>query len=280
MPSEYTFFCDESIRRGPFFSNFYGGVRVSSDHIDAVNASLKSMLRSLGLTSEVKWTKVDANLVERYESMMDAFFAHMQAGRVHMRVMFTQNIHEPVGLSKEQLAEQYFILYYQFLKHAFGLTDMPAHPTSPRLRIYLDEMGETKEKVAKFRGFVGGLSSMTFRHTPGVILDQSDITEVRSHDHVLMQCLDVVLGAISFRLNNMHQVIPEGQHRRGKRTVAKEKLYRHIHKRICATTGKKHFNIGISTGLMGGHFDSWSAPYAHWRFVPKEYRINPAHAKP
>ena len=71
---EYIFFCDESDRKGPFFSNFYGGVRVPASQLNPVNATLLARKQALGLTSEVKWEKTDPTNVERYQQMMQAFF--------------------------------------------------------------------------------------------------------------------------------------------------------------------------------------------------------------
>ncbi|MDD2763249.1 MAG: hypothetical protein PHE83_04640 [Opitutaceae bacterium] len=51
--TEYILFCDESDRRGPFFSNFYGGVRVGARHLNPVNSALLAKRKALGLTSEV-----------------------------------------------------------------------------------------------------------------------------------------------------------------------------------------------------------------------------------
>ena len=65
-----------------------------------------------------------------------------------------------------------------------------------------------------------------------IYIKEDQIAEVSSHDHVLMQCLDVVLGSIQFRLNNKHLIKPLGKKRRGKKTIAKEKLYKYILRRI------------------------------------------------
>ena len=95
-----------------------------------------------------------------------------------------------------------------------------------------------------------------------------DIGEVHSHDHVILQCIDVVLGAMYFRLNQLHKEKVEGTHRRGKRTIAKEKLYKAIHAEI--ETIHPYFNIGVSTGFRGCSHPHWESVYEHWRFVPKE----------
>jgi hypothetical protein len=71
---------------------------------------------------------------------------------------------------------------------------------------------------------------------------------------------------MAFRLNDKHKEVPPGQKRRGKRTVAKEKLYKTILKEIRRI--KPGFNIGISTGMPPEQ--RWMAPYRHWRFVPAE----------
>ncbi len=86
-----------------------------------------------------------------------------------------------------------------------------------------------------------------------------------------MQCLDIVLGSMAFRLNDMHKEKPEGQKRRGKKTIAKEKLYKHINKYIREI--KPGFNIGISTGTNSG-FDKWEHPYRHWKFTSANVEID------
>ena len=53
---------------------------------------------------------------------------------------------------------------------------------------------------------------------------------------------------------------------RGKKTVAKEKLYKAIYAQIAAL--RPRFNIGVSTGLADKTHGRWTEPYRHWKFVP------------
>ncbi len=80
--------------------------------------------------------------------------------------------------------------------------------------------------------------------------------------------LSVVLGAMNFKLNGFNKIKPEGSRTRGKRTIAKEKLYKHIHGKICEI--HPTFNIGVSTGSRGYENPHWNSPYEHWLFVPSE----------
>lgn len=276
---EYLIICDESDGKGKYFSNFYGGVRVAASVLDEVNARLTAARNEVGLNGEVKWSKVDRRCVDMYEHLMVAFFKEIETRNVVARIMFTQNALVASGLEAHHYAEQYYILYYEFIKHAFGLRFMPDHREPPKLRIYLDELGDTEEQISKFKGFLGGLALDFHIRKTGLTIDSRHIAHVRSHDHVLLQCIDVVLGSITFRLNDKHKEKIPGKKRRGKRTVAKERLYKFIHKQICRVTGK-HFNIGISTGPSQVPEGRWSDPYLHWKFQATNARVDSTKFKP
>ena len=63
---------------------------------------------------------------------------------------------------------------------------------------------------------------------------------------------------MNFRLNGKHKLKPTGKKRRGARTIAKEKLYKHILLRIRC---KANFNPGISTGVDGDLRNRFLMPY-------------------
>ncbi len=274
---EYIIYADESLKRGKFFSNYYGGALVRSQDLQFVQSSLRNTMAALNLTREVKWSKVSAVYLDKYMRLMDCFFSLMRNGRVKARIMFTQNANVPTALSKKHAEDEYFLLYYQFIKHAFGLPYSNDTGKPIRCRLYLDKLPDTKEKVAIFRGYLCGLSkSPAFRHARIQFLPDQ-IAEVRSHDHVILQCVDVVLGSMQFRLNDKHKVKPAGSRVRGSKTIAKEKLYRHINQSIRALY--PNFNIGISTGIRNGPEDRWEDPYRHWLFKPKEHERDDSRTK-
>jgi hypothetical protein len=267
---EYVLYCDESVSDGAFYSNFYGGVLVGGAHVEPVSRRLAGCKAAQHFHGEVKWQKVTDNYLNKYIALMDAFFDEVEGGRVKVRIMFRQNARRPTGLTPMQIEQSYFILYYQFIKHAFGFAFMPSHDGPVRLRAYFDQFPDTGEQVARFKGYIMGLNASTAFENAQLSIAREDFTEVRSHEHPLLQCLDVVLGAMAFRLNDMHKTIPEGSNRRGKRTIAKEKLYDHIRARICRM--HPNFNIGITTG--GGREGRWAQPYRHWAFVPKDHEYD------
>ena len=204
--------------------------------------------------------------LEKYKAMMDLFFRYVREGKIKVRIMFRSMKDEPPRQYSND--EKYFKLYYQFIKHAFGLRTIPPELAPVYVRIYLDQLPDTKEKCSSFKNFLLAMPNTNdFQNSPLRIRD-GDIAEISSHQHVLLQCVDVVLGAMNFRLNEFHRAIPEGQAHRGQRTIAKEQLYKHIYQNICLM--KPRFNIGISTGDCGYQNPHWECPYQHWDFKSKK----------
>jgi len=260
---EYIIFCDESDKVGRYYSNFYGGLIVGASQAQPVTGRLNAAKQRLNLFGEVKWAKVTQRYLEKYAELVNVFFDEVAQGNVKVRIMFRQNARKPVGLTQRQIDSAYFLLYYQFIKHAFGLDLIPPQAEGTGLRLYFDQFPDTREQVDQFKGFLHALGKSTGFQRAAVHIRPEDITEVSSHDHALLQCLDIVLGAMTFRLNDKHKEKPPGTHRRGKRTRDKESLYKVILGRIRQL--KPNFNIGISTG--GGPLSRWEAPYQHWAFV-------------
>ncbi|KLU05723.1 phage protein [Rhodopirellula islandica] len=279
MATEFVIFTDESVKDGAYFSNFYGGVLVRSRDLLRVTAQLSECKAEQNLHGELKWTKVTENYLDKYKTVMDAFFDLVAADLAKVRIMFTNNTYVPQGLTSEQRQSEYHRLYYQFIKHGFGLVfSNEEHDEPKRVRLNMDQMPTSREETAKFKSFIEALSRNPEMRRANVDFDKRQIAEVDSKDHDLLQCLDVVLGAMTFRLNNQHQVKPAGQSRRGKRTVAKEKLYKHISARVRVIY--PHFNIGESTGTQGDLVNRWRHPYRHWKLVPRNHDRDMTRTKP
>jgi hypothetical protein len=268
---EYFVWCDESDQQGKHFSNFYGGVLVKSEDLKEVMDTLQKACTNLNLKDEIKWHKISEHYVGKYTALMDVFFDLVKAGKIKVRIMFTQNAYVPTGLQATHKRDSYFILYYQFIKHAFGFSYSNDGNKEIYLRLFFDLLPDKLEKRQVFKNYVKGLQSTRPFQLAGIKIRKQDITEVDSKKHLLLQMLDVVLGAMCFRLNDKHKEIPTGKKRRGKRTIAKEKVYKHINSRVREL--RKGFNVGVSTGIKNKD-DHWAHPYRHWRFLPSEFEIN------
>ena len=88
--------------------------------------------------------------------------------------------------------------------------------------------------------------------------------------------MDVILGAICFKLNEKDKLKKEGENKVGKRTIVKLKLYRHINARIREIY--PNFNIGVTTPIRLPS-DSWTQVYRHWSFIPKYHTRDTSRTK-
>lgn len=259
-------YCDESIDKGRYYSHFYGGIIVPESHRRIIEDRLNAVKEAQNLGAELKWTKISDAYAGKYIAFVDEIFDLIEDNILRIRILFTQNSKRAVGLSEYQLGNQYFLLYYQLVKHAFGLIHSGQDGVTRNVSVFLDEMPAHKDDVLSFKQYVSSLSTSPKFRGARVTIPIDTITGVSSHDHVVLQALDIVLGAMQFRLNDKHLEKPAGKFRRAKRTKAKERVYKHINARI----RKLHpgFNIGVSTGTGGDITRRWSAPYQHWLFVP------------
>lgn len=265
----YLIYCDESDDRGKFYSNFYGGCLLRASDRQAIEAELNAVKQEHDLRGELKWTKISEYNEARYIAFVDKVFEFIEAGLIKIRIMFTQNINQRMALQEYQIGNEYFLLYYQFIKHAFGLRFCnPERQTTVTVSVYLDDVPDTKQKLDNFKNYLSSLSDFPVFFNNRVVIPKEDITDVKSHEHVILQAVDVILGSMQFRLNDLHKAKPTGARIRGKRTRAKERVYKHINQRIRRIY--PNFNIGTSTGQAEGPAAKWLHPYRHWCFVPAD----------
>ena len=141
-------------------------------------------------------------------------------------------------LSPEQIQNRYSLLYYQFVKHSFGLPhhDGPADK-DVYLRLYFDEIPYPLDQRDAFKAHILSLQKFWQFRKARLKIRLDDIAEINSKKHTIQQCMDIVLGAMAFVLNKKHLETAPGTNERGKRTIAKEKLFNHIIELIKESNG-------------------------------------------
>lgn len=269
--TEYNIYCDESVGKGKYYSNFFGGAMVQSSKYEIIKKALDTRKQELNLTKEMKWKKVTAAYLSKYIEMMNVFFSFVKEKNIKVRIMFQSNDQMPSHLVKEKNENRYYILYYQFVKHAFGLIHHNnTENNTTYLRLYFDEIPYPLEKKVIFKSHIFSLQRNAKFRKAGIKIRLDDIAEIDSKKHSIQQCLDVILGSIAFMLNKKNQDVQEGANERGSRTVAKEKLFFHILQLIKESDGVELFDISTSTPINSLE-ELWTMPYLHWKLIPSEY---------
>jgi hypothetical protein len=269
IPLHYIVYCDESDSKGKYYSNFYGGALIKASDQQVIERALSEVKADQNINGEIKWTKTAEAYEEKYKVFIDRFFDFIFADQVKMRIMFTQNINHRQNYPSDELNNEYFLLYYQFLKHAFGLRySNPELDHTIGISVFMDDVPHKDAAFDNFKDYLSSLSVFPIFNRNKIVIEKQNISGVNSKSHNILQAVDVILGAMQFRLNDKHLEKPVGQRIRGKRTRSKERLYKHIHKKICDI--RPNFNIGVTTGHKVGLEDRWHDPYRHWIFIPND----------
>ena len=242
---------------------FMVGALVKVTNIQEIEKKLNKRKKELNLNGEIKWSKVTGNYLDKYIEIINLFFSFIQSGKIKVRIMFAQNAHVSDGLTKEQTDNEYSILYYYFLKDAFGIkySNSTPYKTKINFSLYLDDLPCSKEQKEIFKRSL-------FRNNIGLKQNNIEIKEfieIDSKKHVIQQCMDIILGSINFKLNDFDKIKDEKTGKKSKRTIAKEKLYKVINKNIQAI--RRNFNVGITTGINGDQTNYWKHQYRHWNFI-------------
>ena len=268
-PREFILYADESTQKGAHYSSFFGGLLISSQMSGPVSSALAAEKQRLNLHNEVKWQKVSQNYLVKYKLLLSRFFEFVQADIIKVRIMFIPNSRIPQRLSKHHRANKYNLLYYQFIKHAFDFRYCDLGPGKISLQIRLDDLPGTPQQKRVFFDFLYGLNntSMEFLAERGarIYIPEDGIGEIDSRDNDLLQCLDVVLGAMQFRLNRGYAVINPETGKRASKTIAKDELSTHILNLVRDII--PNFQPEVSTWVSPEL--RWRLSYRHWSFKPR-----------
>jgi hypothetical protein len=240
---------------------------VRSSDREAIENELLSLKSQLGLAGEIKWTRVRPFNWERVALVLDRFFDFVEADRLKLRYMWLDQLFgNPAALNDFHREFGYYILYYFFLVFCFGL---PWHdlPEPVQVEFFPDTLPDQPEKRRSFRNFLLWChGARRFRErSPFRIISVGDVD---SKSHLLLQCVDVIIGAVGFRLNKLHE-IRQHDGRRGEGTKVKELLYKRIVARIgridMAQRGRRAFGVGVNTST--GTFENcWRLRFRQWNF--------------
>lgn len=241
------------------------GALINLSDVNLIENALNIKKQELNLNGEIKWTKVTDNYLEKYIDMINLFFEFIKSGKIKVRIMFAQNAFVSDGLTKKQTDNEYSILYYFFLKDAFGLKYSNNTPFKSKVNFsyYLDDLPCSEDQK-------NALKNSMFRYNFELRQNNTEITEIVEIDskkHVIQQCMDIILGSMNFKLNDFDKIKDEQTGKRSKRTIAKEKLYKVINKNIREI--RKGFNVGVSTSNDNDVTNIWKHEYRHWNFISK-----------
>ncbi len=254
---------------------FFGGLLGRQHEIDALRANLAAKAAELSLRGEIKWSKISPRSGRAYENIVAAFFDEFERlGSLRLRQIFLDRSYVPKpGVYDENASglDIQYKLYYQFLKHSFGLEHLPAGPTNIIVR--LDEHS-SQQHQADLKAFVEQLPAFLKRRDLKV-----SVAFVQSSSFIDLQLCDVITGAAGWLGNKqqeIRQVMPDGTLKRGMtdKQKAKLKVAKLIQSRLekidAADRGSRAFDWWGSTALSSNPGNRLAHKFRTWCFHPKE----------
>lgn len=253
----YIIIADESTKNGKEYSYFYGGALVLEKDYEFLSSALNKIKETTGL-GELKRTKITEKNYKDYIKVLRLFFALVSTGDIKVRVMFSPN-EELLKLPKRENLT-YTKFYYAFIFNAFSIFYAKK---DIRLRLIFDDLPETKEQCENFKNCIVSKVKVNDRADANkVYIDKQQIEEVDSKKHIILQCIDVIVGVFDHFLNT-----PPSELMSTKRAKARSLIFKFVLLQI--STLHKNFIINKTTQPIYSH-KGWNDKYKHFVYRQKK----------
>lgn len=254
---KYIIICDESTKHGNLYSYFYGGAMIEENKYEKISGILNDYKSKFGF-NELKRVKITNDNYKHYIEIMDLFFTFVKSGSIKLRIMFSPN-DQLIKNIKHSEDESFMKFYYAFIINAFNIFYAKE---DFRLRLIFDDLPETKIQCEKFKRLLTKKIELNEKpNTNKVYLKKEDIEEVDSKKHIILQCVDVVVGLIDFILNTPLEEISKS-----KRAIARYKVWQEVYKNILEIDD--NFNLLKTTNPVYSHI-GWKGLYRHFVYHQK-----------
>ena len=253
-----------------------GGIFGAEGDIDELERQLRATCVAQSLRREVKYGRISAENIAAYTALVDVFFRNLGQRDLHYRQLFLDRafVHVPSpGADDLTALDVQFRIYYQFLKHAFGLRYLPrSEGTTHQIVLQLDGHSSQHHTDA-LRRFVQDLPAQ---------LDRDDlalqVSYVRSGKFRLLQTCDLLLGAAGSYGNRHHKRrsgVGRGMSGKQKlRLQLAKTIYQSLREQNGVERGKGAFNWFETTGRDGRWENLLQHKVRVWKIVPRRYRLD------
>jgi hypothetical protein len=274
----YTVYADEAWTHEPEhrFWRFYGGALLRSSERPRIENELLALKAQRGLHGEIKWSLTTPARAERFGALVDRFLDFVEYGDVKLRYMWLdQRRQDTTALSEWHREYGFYILYYYFVVFGFGL---PWHNERDAVGIefFPDTLPDEPQKRREFRDFLlRAHNARRFRQRAPFRV--TNVAAVDSTKHIILQCVDVIIGAVGYKLNKQYKAKRGGK--RSRSSVAKIELWERILDRLGAIDmgerGTRSFAVGVNTGTGPEALNRWQHKFRQWDFrVPGAFNPN------
>lgn len=202
MNKTFNIYCDESchIEHDHKDYMFLGSVSCAYPQIRRHTKRIAELKRTHNFYAEIKWSNVSMSKIRFYLELIDYFFD-------------TDLRFRAIGIKKSQIKcddewasfdDFYYKMYYQLLNYKIDTLD--------RYNVYLDIKDTlSAQKVRKLKEILN-VKFGVFRN----------VQNICSHESLLMQLTDLIMGAIAYNINDK-------EHKNPAKVAIIERIKKHLH---------------------------------------------------
>ena len=276
-PKIYEIFADEAWTQNSIplrrYWCFLGGIFGEQAELDRLDKILKAVKAKHGNHSEAKWGKITADRLPCFMEMVDCFARFVTEHNIKYRQLFYDRSYVHADTYQTAPGNLYglevqFKLYYQFIKHSFGLQHLPLQKDGAIVYLRLDDHSNQKHKDNLVR-FVQDLPRIFNR--PDLKFKVSFINSAMTER---IQICDLLMGAAGSHGNKMQSIRENGRRGMSPKQKVRESFCTHVYNHLraisCGERGTRAFNWFETTGRINVE-DSFNHKIRIWKFIPKIY---------
>lgn len=181
MAKTFNIYCDESCHLENDGKEFMvlGSINSAYNQVKYHTNMIKHLKKKHNFYAEIKWNNVSDSKLRFYEELLDHFFA--------TDLRFRAVVVPKTKINNESFSQDYntfyYKMYYQLLNHLIN--------TQYTYNVYLDIKDDlSADKVTELKKILN-IQFGVFRN----------IQNIRSHESLLLQLADLIMGAISYNVN-------------------------------------------------------------------------------
>ena len=191
MGKTFNLYCDESCHlendRNQYMLISY--ISSAYNQVPTHHLKIKELQQKHRCSTEIKWSKVSNSKYSFYAELVDYFFA----SDLQFRAIVVDKTKVKAHLTGSSFDDFYYKMYYQLLFHKINM--------EYSYNIYLDIKDTlSANKVGKLKNILR-IEYSSIRN----------LQNIRSHESLLMQTTDLLMGAISYYLRGTGRVIAKNK---------------------------------------------------------------------
>lgn len=244
---------------------FFGGLLSSKSAFDLLEDSVKSLKKEMNYKKEIKWGNISIKDIEFYQRLLVIIENFICGNReTKYRQMFMDRAFRYTGTTSSDLDSQ-FKVYYQFLKHCFGL-EFVEDKISVKFKLDTHSSYQHKERLTSY---------IKSRSVGNVNIK---VEFVDSKKSIPLQICDLLMGSAGYYGNKVDWDLITGKKRRTKNQIMKsdfgKEVYNLLRRVDSKFRGSKAFNWFETTGTDGSTSNRYHHKMRIWKFIPNEHEVD------